>query len=70
MDHQISKIGKYLILQLKRFVDHNGDFIKDITKVRYTKTVSVPIVIDEMSFHKKFSHIATSNHTGTFNRGH
>ena len=33
MDHQITKVGIYLILELKRFVNHNADFIKDFTKV-------------------------------------
>ena len=70
MDHQITKVGYYLILQLKLFVNNNDDFIKDITKGHYTKTLSVPLVVDELSFHKKFSLIVTVNHTGTLNRGH
>lgn len=51
MDHQISNMDNYLILQLKHFVNHSGDFIKGITKVYCTKTL-VPLVANEMTFHK------------------
>ena len=47
MDHQITKVGNYLILQLKRFLNRNVDFIKDITKVNYTKILSVSLVVNE-----------------------
>ena len=59
------------VLQLKRFVNHNGDFIKDIvTKVHCTKTLSEPLVIDKMSFYKKVSLVATVSNTGILNGGH
>ena len=63
-------MASYLNLQLKRFVNHNGDFIKDFTKVHCTKTLSVPLAVDEVSFHKKFIFMTTVNHTGTVNGGH
>ena len=69
MDHQISKVGNYLILQVKCFVNHNDDFIKNITKIHCSKPLSVPLVVDEVSFHKKFSLIVTVNHKGTLNKG-
>ena len=47
IDHQITKVGNYLILQLKRFLNRNVDFIKDITKVNYTKILSVLLVVNE-----------------------
>ena len=34
IDHEISKVGSYLVLQLKRFLRHHGKFIKDIKKVQ------------------------------------
>ena len=43
---------------------------KDIKKVQCTETLSVPVVVDDVSFHKKFNLIATVNHTGTINKGH
>ena len=33
VDHEISKGGSYLVLQLKSFLNHHGNFIKDIKKV-------------------------------------
>ena len=30
VDHEISKVGSYLVLQLKRFINHLGNFIKDV----------------------------------------
>lgn len=53
-DHKISKVGRYLILQLKRFLNHYGNFIKDIKKVQFTETLSVPVVIVNASFQQKF----------------
>ena len=59
MDHQTTKVSNYLILQLKRFDNLNGDFIKEIAKVRCTKTLSVPLAEGEVSFHKMFSLITS-----------
>ena len=39
-------------------------------KVECTETLSVPVVVDAVSFHKKFNLIGTVNHTGTFDKGH
>ena len=30
----------------------------------------MPVVVDDVSFHKKFNLRATVNHTGTFDKGH
>ena len=69
-DHEISKVGSYLVLQLEHFLSHRGNFIKDIKKVQCTETLSVPLVVDDVSFHKKFNLIATVNHAGTLDKGH
>ena len=53
MDLQISKVGNYLILQLKCFVNHTSDSIKDNTKFHCIKTLFVPPFVDEVSFYKK-----------------
>ena len=68
MDHQITKVGIYLILELKRFINHNADFIKDFTKVSSHENFLYHLLM-RFSFHKKFSLKATANHTGTLNRG-
>ena len=70
VDHEIAKVGCYLVLQLKSFVNDNESFIKDIKKVQCTKTYSVPVAVDDVSFHKKFNVTATVNHTGTLDKGH
>ena len=51
VDHEISKIGSYFMLKLKCFVSHHGNFIKDIKKVQCAETFSVPVVVDDISFH-------------------
>lgn len=70
MDLQISKVGNYLILQLKCFVNHTSDSIKDNTKFHCIKTLFVPLFVDEVSFYKKSNLIAAINHTRPLNRGH
>ena len=69
-DLQTSKVGNYLILQLKHFVNHNSDFMKYFTNVHCTKTLSVALAVDEVIFHKKFSLTATANYMRTYNTGH
>ena len=58
----------YLVLQLKCFVSHHGNFIKHIKKVLCTETV--PVVVDEVFFLKRFNLIASVNYTRTLDRGH
>ena len=38
--------------------------------MQFTETLSVPVVVDDVSFHKKFNLTATVNHTGTLDKGH
>ena len=51
IDLETSKVGSYLVLQLKSFVN-NYNFIKDIKKVQCTENPSVPVVADDVSFHE------------------
>ena len=70
-DHEISKVGDYLIIQVKRFLVFNQAVTKDITKISCTLTLTVPVTLDEdVVGHKKFNVIATINHTGNLARGH
>ena len=68
--HVILKVGSYLVLQLKRFVNHHGNFIKNIKRVQCTETFSLQVVVDDVSFHKKFNVMVTENQTGTLDKGH
>ena len=65
VDHQISKVGSYLVLQLKCFVSHHENF-KYIKNIQDAETLSVPVVVDDVSFDKKFNLIAAVNYTGTY----
>ena len=70
-DHEISKVGDYLTIQMKRFLVFNQEVTKDITKISCTPTLAVPVTLDDdIVGHKKFSLIATINHTVNLARGH
>ena len=65
-----------LIIQLCQFSNQGGQLVKNenffsCTESESNKDLTVPITIeDEVSFTKKYSLIATVNHSGTLNRGH
>ena len=46
-DHEISKVGDYLIIQVKRFLVFNQAVTKDITKISCILTLTVPVTLDE-----------------------
>ena len=70
IDHVFSKIGRFLIIQLKRFNNHEGHIIKDIKKVQCSANITVPVVDDDVTNTIQFRLIATINHTGNLSRGH
>ena len=70
VEHSFTQVGKYLIIQLKRFVVHEDSVIKDVQKVHCTSKLSVPFVDNEVTLNKKYDLLATVNHTGTLDRGH
>ena len=53
IDHEIAKVGCDLVLQLKPLLNGNENFIKDNKKLQCTETLSVPLAVDDVSFHKK-----------------
>ena len=65
-----SEVGRYLIIQVKRFLSHGDQVIKDVSHIQYTPSISVPIVDNEVTYEKSFHLIATINHTGNLQRGH
>ena len=65
-----SEVGRYLVIQLKRFVSHDNQVLKDMKHVQCTPNISVPVKDNEVTFHKHYHLIATINHTGNLNRGH
>ena len=65
-----SEVGRYLVIQLKRFVSHDNQVLKDMKHVQCTPNISVPVKDNEVTFHKHYHLIATINHTGSLTRGH
>ena len=70
LDHEVVSCGKYLIIQLKRFINNEGNLIKDIQEVHCNPTISLPVASGEVTLNRKFKLIATINHSGNLNRGH
>ena len=65
-----SEVGRYLVIQLKRFVSHYNQVLKDMKRVQCTPNISVPVKDNEITFHKHYHLTATINHTGSLTRGH
>ena len=72
IDYSIVDCSRYLILHLKRFSVFEDNFCKDINKVVCVPDIlSVPVKVGEdVCFHKKYTLVATINHSGTLDRGH
>ena len=69
-DQDISEVGDYLIIQVKRFLVFNQAVTKDVSKISCTPTVAVPVTLDEdIVGHNKFNLFATINHLGNWARG-
>ena len=64
------EIGRYLVIQLKRFVSHDNQVLKYMKHVHCTPNISVPVKDNEVTFNKHCQLIATISHTGNLNRGH
>ena len=64
------EVVPYLVTQLKRFVSHYNQVLKDMKHVQCTPNISVPVKDNEVTFHKHYHLIATINHTGSLTRGH
>ena len=47
--HYFSRVGQYLIIQLKRLVNNEGQLIKDIQKVDCSPNIFVPVVDGEIT---------------------
>ena len=44
-----SEVGRYLVIQLKRFVSHDNQVLKDIRHVQCTPNISVPVKDNEVT---------------------
>ena len=69
-DHAIIKIGHYLIIQLKIFLDINDSVTKNVQSVEYIQVLVVPIYIDVETIHRKrFTLLVSVNVSGNLKRG-
>ena len=64
------EVGYYLINQMKQFVSHNNQVIKDLKQVQCTPNISVPVKDNKETYQKDDHLTVTINHTGNLNRGH
>ena len=62
-DQKISKVGNYLIIQVKCFLVFNQALTKDISKLFCTPTLPVPVTLGDHKVvgHHKSNLIATIN---------
>ena len=72
VDHSIINSGNFLVVQVKRFVNHGGALIKDNRMVRcFPNAITIPLYADgEVSMHRRYRLVATVNHSGTLENGH
>ena len=54
-----SEVGCYLVIQLKHFVSHDNQVLKDIKHVQCTPNISVPVKDNEVAYQKHYHLIAT-----------
>ena len=70
LEHKISGLGDFLIIQLKRFTYISGSVTKDVKNVWCTSDLNIPVSSGDATSFKKFELIATVNHSGNLDRGH
>ena len=71
LEHEFSKLGKFLIIQLKRFITFSNSVTKDTKVVTFNQELKVPVAVDnEITNQRSYKHIATINHSGSLNSGH
>ena len=70
VSYNLSSVGTFLILQTKRFSQNGSGFSKHLQKIACNKTLSVPIIYDNVEINKKYRLLGTINHSGSLSRGH
>ena len=67
----ICSVGKFLILQTKRFLHHGSYLAKHLQKIACSSPLHVPVLNGDDSIkNEKYKLLATVNHTGSLDRGH
>ena len=71
LEHEFSKMGDFLIIQLKRFRNLHGSVTKNIQSVKCNQQVQLPVLVGNNTVcNKTFKLIASVNHSGSLERGH
>ena len=71
IEHGFSRVGQFLIIQLRRFVDFQGTVTKDINMIMCFANIPIPVSLDNDKVEqRKFRLIFTVNHVENLNNGH
>ena len=70
LEHQIASCGFYVIVQIKRFLNHNGSTVKDTRSIDCSPVINLPVITEDIHILRKFKLIAVINHSGNLNSGH
>ena len=69
ISYNLSSVGRFLILQTKRFLQNGSGLVKQLQKIACNQTLTVPTISNNIVENKKFKLLETINHTGSLNRG-
>ena len=70
-DQEFSKVGEYLIIQVKCFLVFNQALTKNISKISCKPPLTVPVTLNkDIVDHKKFNLMTTINHLHNLPRRH
>ena len=71
LEHEVVSCGLYLIVQIKRFLNHDGSTTKDTKSIDCSPVITLPVV-DPTDIHllRKFKLIRVINHSGNLSSGH
>ena len=71
LNQNFCRVGQFLTIQLKRFVNFQGTLTKDINFVKCFAKIPIPVILDsDIVEQKKFTLISTVNHSGNLNNSH
>ena len=71
IEHYFSRVGQFLIIQLKRFVNFQGTVTKDINIVKSFANIPIPVIFDnDIVEQRRFTLISTGNYPGNLYNGH
>ena len=71
LDHELSRIGDFLAVQLKRFINLPKSVTKDRRNIIYNNQIKIPVAVDnEISSLKLFKLVGIINYSGSLEWGH